>query len=174
MPQEARQIRCVSKYGKHAKALSISISQSDGEWDERDATVGKKRTPLFITEWKGYRSQIPGKSWRMNKGNRWLYINHEKKGGLRPEYWRECWVSGISGQQRCSGHLYSTGNRCSWLAQVDLRACWVCVCVCIHVCLRPVFQCQDWKDGCDYAINLTFEPLCHIKTQRIYKFEAHQ
>lgn len=42
MLQEARQIHCVSKYGKHTKALSICISHNVGERDERDATVGKK------------------------------------------------------------------------------------------------------------------------------------
>lgn len=149
MPQEARQIHRVSKYRKHAKALSIRISQNIGEWDERDAAVGGKKDGFIYHGVEG----IPiTKSRKMMKDEQrellamyisiyrerdlylytYIYLSiMEKKGGFRPEYERECWVSGISGQQRCSGHLYSPGNRLSWLLQVDLRACWVCVRVCV-------------------------------------------
>lgn len=110
MPQEARQIHRVSKYRKHAKALSIRISQNIGEWDERDAAVGGKQDGFIYHRVEG----IPITSSRkMVKEEQrlciylyryislyveiyreiylhlytYIYISiMEKKGGLRPEY----------------------------------------------------------------------------------------
>lgn len=175
MPQEARQIHRVSKYRKHAKALSIRISQNIGEWDERDAAVGGEKDGFIYHRVEG----IPiTKSRKMMKDEQrellamyisisieiylylytYIYISiMEKKG------WAEARVLErmLSIGKFRSAKMFRT-FLFSWkqaqLAAAGRFESLLSVCVCLWVCLRPTFQYLDGNDSCDSFLMWAFLP----------------